>query len=147
MAKPTRINFYQGKICIKKPDDSLNFQDDSNIPLLKEKIDEYIENNPGVLSGKDIIFGSLTSLFGIDKFFILPNHATYIPSSEPLYNELLHYISENPIYVGRLKKKIELHSIRKEKKREELSKYIQICGYEKEKQKYFAKQEMHSKKR
>lgn len=147
MAKPTRINFYQGKICIKKPDDSLIFQDDSNIPLLKAKIDEYIENNPEVLSGKDIIFGSLTSLFGIDKFFILPNHTTYIPSSELLYNELLHYISKNPTYVGRLKKKMELHSIRKEKQWENFSKYVQINRYEKEKQKYFAKQEMNSKKR
>ena len=147
MAKPTRINFYQGKICIKKPDDSLIFQDDSKIPLLKSKIDEYIENNPNVFSTRIIIFESLTALFGISKFFVPPGCNNYVPYSEPLYNELIHYISNNQLYFSRLCCKVKAHTINKENKSQKIRKHIQIAEYEKEKRVYFAKQKMYNKKR
>lgn len=134
------INFFQGKICVRNEDGSFEFMDDSCIPIFKQKIDEYINNNPTTFSTKSIIFSVLKDLFGIAKRFVPPHSRNSVPYSDPLYNELLHYISSNPTYSERLNKKIKLNFQRKKAYDEYRDKNLEYNYYKKSKVDHFCRE-------
>ena len=99
------INFYQGKICIRSGDGKLTFQDASCIPIIKDKIDKYIEDNPKSFSVKEIIYSVIKEHFSVTKKFVPPNETSYIPTNDTLYMDFVSHITNNPIYSERLSKR------------------------------------------
>jgi len=98
------INFYQGKICIRKTDGTLDFVDDSHECALKEEIKIFIEENPKILRIYDIIFAVLKKHFGIQKSFKPEGYSSNVPNEDPLYCEYYKYVQSNSLYAERLKK-------------------------------------------
>lgn len=137
--KEPAINFYQGHICIKDESGNLIFKDDSCIPILKEKIDVFIEKNPAIFATKDIIFSVITEHFQITKTFIVPNESSRVPNNDPLYNLLLKHILNNEIYKNRLETKKIYMTERKTAYDNYIKKNLPYADFKKDRIKYFSK--------
>lgn len=112
------IIIQNGKICIKEENGDISDTKEDSIPEILKKIDDYIKNNPKIFRVQDIIFSVIGDYFSIQKVLV--------KSSDPLYDFLLTYISNNSIYRERiiLKREDNLRKYeRKKKNRAELYSY------------------------
>lgn len=103
MVKKRSINFYQGRICIREPDGTLNFQDDNHIPEIKKKILEYVNSEAPKLEIRYIIYSTIKDYFGINALFMLPEKNTTVPSDDPLYRSLEKLIFNTDRYQSHIK--------------------------------------------